>query len=179
MSIFSNFTGHLTTITKHKLLVMKYCFKAGLYKQGLLHDLSKYSPTEFIPGVRYYQGTRSPNAAQKETEGFSGAWLHHKGRNKHHFEYWIDYPVDKTKGICGMRMPEKYVVEMFCDRIAASKIYRGSEYTDRDSLDYFLKGYRRYVIHEDSERLLYTLLRMLSVKGEDYTFKYIRNKILK
>ena len=47
--------SHFKTITEHKLLVMKYCFKVGLYKQGLLHDLSKYSPEEFWTGVYYYQ----------------------------------------------------------------------------------------------------------------------------
>ena len=82
---------HLQTINHHKLLVMKHCFKVGLYKQGLLHDLSKYSPTEFLVGCRYYQGTRSPNNAEREATGYSTAWLHHKGRNKHHYEYWIDY----------------------------------------------------------------------------------------
>ena len=55
-----NIKGHFETITRHKLLVMKYCFECGLYEQGLAHDLSKYSPTEFIPGCIYYQGDHSP-----------------------------------------------------------------------------------------------------------------------
>ena len=50
---------------------MKYCFKAGLYKQGLLHDLSKYAPIEFLPGVKYYQGTRSPNEIERLEKGYS------------------------------------------------------------------------------------------------------------
>ena len=54
-----NIKGHFDTITRHKLLVMKYCFACGLYRQGLAHDLSKYSPTEFIPGCIYYQGDHS------------------------------------------------------------------------------------------------------------------------
>ena len=85
---------HFKTITRHKLLVMKYCFRIGLYKQGLLHDLSKYSPTEFLVGCKYYQGTRSPNNAEREDIGVSTSWLHHKGRNKHHFEHWVDYSVN-------------------------------------------------------------------------------------
>ena len=84
-----NMIKHFCTITRHRLLVCKHCFKLGLYWQGLTHDLSKYSPEEFWTGVRYYQGDRSPNAAEREVIGFSKAWLHHKGRNKHHFEYWI------------------------------------------------------------------------------------------
>ena len=88
---------HFKTITRHKLLVMKYCFRIGLYKQGLLHDLSKYSPTEFLVGCRYYQGTRSPNNAEREDIGVSTSWLHHKGRNKHHFEHWDYFLKSKEK----------------------------------------------------------------------------------
>ena len=145
-----NALRHFGTITKHKLLVMKACFQVGLYRQGLLHDLSKYGWTEFRVGCRYYQGTRSPNNAEREEKGYSSAWLHHKGRNKHHYEYWIDYG---THGAVleGMKMPVNYVVEMFLDRIAASKVYRGAAYTDRDPLDYFLGGKGQYLMHEETE----------------------------
>ena len=88
--LLHNAWHHFLTITHHKLVVMEGCFQVGLFKQGLLHDLSKYSWEEFKTGVKYYQGTRSPNAAEKEEKGYSSAWLHHKGRNKHHFEYWTD-----------------------------------------------------------------------------------------
>lgn len=179
ISLYDRFKGHLKTINSHKLMVMKHCFKCGLYKQGLLHDMSKYSPVEFIPGVKYFQGDRSPNNAQREQEGMSKAWLHHKGRNKHHFEYWIDYPMDKSVALCGMKMPVNYVVEMFCDRVAASKIYNKEKYKDSDSLDYYIKGKGHYVMHKDTEALLYKLLVMLKEKGEDYTFRYIRKKVLK
>ena len=90
--------AHFKTITYHKYLVMQGCFKVGLYKQGLLHDLSKYSPTEFLVGARYYQGDRSPNNAEREEIGYSSSWLHHKGRNKHHYEYWIDYSTKEIPG---------------------------------------------------------------------------------
>lgn len=179
MNWLERFKGHLSTINHHKIMVMKYCFRAGLYKQGFLHDLSKYAPSEFIPGVRYYQGYRSPNNAQREAEGCSTAWLHHKGRNKHHYEYWIDYAKDKEGNIelAGMKMPINYVIEMFCDRVAASKIYNKNKYTDRDSLDYFLQGRGHYIIHKDTEALLYKMLKMLAEKGEDYTFEYIKNNL--
>ncbi len=97
----ANVWNHLKTITEHKFFVMKNCFRVGLYRQGLLHDLSKYSPEEFVIGVRYYQGNRSPNAAEREKYGFSKAWLHHKGRNKHHFEYWIDFSINNGGGADG------------------------------------------------------------------------------
>ena len=105
--------GHFCTITRHKLLVMKHCFRVGLYRQGLLHDLSKYSWTEFKVGCKYYQGDRSPNNAERETTGVSLAWLHHKGRNKHHYEYWCD--VGKDKYMAGVKMPLNFVIEMFMD----------------------------------------------------------------
>ena len=93
-------------------MVAKHCFKVGMYWQGLTHDLSKYSPSEFWQGCKYYQGYRSPNNAEREDKGYSAAWLHHKGRNKHHYEYWIDYSLGPVKGMAGMKMPLKYVNEM-------------------------------------------------------------------
>ena len=64
---------HFLTITRHHNLVMGYCFRAGLYRQGLLHDLSKYSPAEFLVGAKYYQGNRSPNNAEREDIGMKGS----------------------------------------------------------------------------------------------------------
>lgn len=177
--IIKNLFGHLTTINEHRFLVMKHCFRVGLYKQGLTHDLSKYSPTEFIPGVKYFQGDRSPNNAQREHEGYSSAWLHHKGRNRHHYEYWIDYSSKKdTPELVGMKMPLKYVIEMFCDRVAASKTYNKEKYTDADSLKYYMRGRGHYVIHPDTDELLHKLLEMLAQKGEDETFSYIKKELL-
>ena len=97
-----NIWKHFKTITHHKILVAKGCFKVSLYKQGLLHDMSKYSPTEFWVGAKYYQGTRSPNNAEREDIGYSSAWLHHKGRNKHHYEYWIETGISKAAEGYGM-----------------------------------------------------------------------------
>lgn len=179
--LLHNFNGHLHTVNAHRRLVRKYCFKLGIYRQGLMHDLSKYSPSEFIPGVKYYQdGHRSPNNAQREDEGVSKAWLHHKGRNKHHFEYWIDYDVDGSRTVlAGMKMPVKYVAEMFCDRIAASRIYNKEKYKDSDPLDYYIKGLGHYIMHPETDALLHKLLQILADKGEEYTFEYIKKNVLK
>lgn len=179
MKIIENAKGHLKTINHHKLLVMQGCFKAGLYWQGLTHDLSKYSPVEFLSGVKYYQGDRSPNNAEREATGVTLAWLHHKGRNKHHLEYWIDYGLDEHHYMTGMKMPERYVVEMFADRIAACKTYQKDKYTQRSALEYFLKGRGHYMLHPETEALLHKLLYILAEKGEDYAYGYIRRKVLK
>ncbi|SDA40964.1 hypothetical protein SAMN02910368_00401 [Lachnospiraceae bacterium G11] len=168
---------HFKTITHHRILVCRNCFKVGLIWQGLTHDLSKYSYTEFRVGAKYYQGDRSPNNAEREDIGFSTAWLHHKGRNKHHFEYWVDYGlVDGKIGVIPCPMPRKYIAEMVMDRIAASMVYQGDKYTDSSALEYFRygKSLGNNLIHPDTERDLEMILKMLSEKGEKETFKYIR-----
>ena len=167
---------HFCTITKHRHKVIAHCFKAGIGFQGLFHDLSKYTPTEFLAGAKYYQGVRSPNECERETNGYSKAWMHHKGRNKHHFEYWTDYS-PKTRKMTPVKMPLKYVVEMFCDRVAAGKIYQGKNYTSQNPIDYFLKGKPTRNIHPETSDLLEKLLVMLNEKGEEETFAYIKNLI--
>ena len=164
---------HFRTITKHRHTVIRHCFKAGIGWQGLFHDLSKYTPTEFIPGVKYYQGTRSPNERERELFGYSAAWMHHKGRNRHHFEYWNDLNT-QTKMYEPVRMPIRFVKEMFCDRVAASKIYQGRAYTDSHPLTYFLRGNARAKMHSDTADLLEEWLRMLEREGEAKTFAYLR-----
>ena len=165
---------HFKTITKHRHAVIRHCFKCGIGWQGLFHDLSKYSPTEFVPGARYYLGNRSPNEKERELFGYSLAWMHHKGRNKHHFEYWNDIN-PKTKRYEPVPMPLRYMTEMFCDRVAACKIYRGNDYTDAAALEYFLRGNARAKMHEETADKLEEWLRMLAEKGEKETFTYIRN----
>lgn len=177
--VFKKFFGHLHTINHHKFLVMKHCFKCGLYYQGIMHDLSKYSPIEFFTGVKYYQGDKSPNSAEKLEKGYSQAWLHHKGRNKHHFEYWIDYGLPPEFKLVGNPMPTRYVVEMFCDRVSACKNYMKDKYTDSSALEYFNRGKGHYHMHETTFKLLEELLIMLSEKGEKETFRYIRKEVLK
>lgn len=169
--------SHLKTINHHKRLVMKYCFRVGLYRQGLMHDMSKYSPTEFIVGAKYFQGSQSPNNMERKIRGYSSAWLHHKGRNKHHLEYWIDY--DSQGGpMTGMEMPVKYVVEMFCDRMAASKTYRKGLYRDSDPYDYYMRSRNHYLLHPKSRALLEKMLACLKDNGEDAAFEMIRKDIL-
>ena len=170
---FKSAVMHFRTITKHRHKVISHCRKAGILWQGLRHDLSKYSPTEFIPGAKFYLGTRSPNEGEREVYGYSLAWMHHKGRNRHHFEYWTDYN-PKTKLVEPVKMPLKYVAEMFCDRVAASKIYQGKNYTDDSPLKYFMNGKQRRKIHPETSELIEKMLTILAEQGEDEAFIYIR-----
>lgn len=164
---------HFYTITKHRHRVIAHCFRAGIGWQGLFHDLSKYTPTEFFAGAKYYIGTRSPNEGEREKNGYSLAWMHHKGRNRHHFEYWVDIN-PKTRRYEPVKMPLRFVIEMFCDRVAASKIYLGKAYTDSHPLDYFMRGKEGREIHPETSDFLESLLVMLKEKGEKETFRYIR-----
>lgn len=170
---------HFKTITHHKWMVMKGCFAVGLYWQGICHDLSKYTPTEFFVGVKYYQGTRSPNNAEREDKGYSAAWLHHKGRNKHHYEYWVDYSIrSKPTGMVPAPMPTKYIVEMLMDRTAACKNYQKEAYTHHSPLEYYNLGRDPAPMHDKTRSMLVLLLTMLSVKGEKETFQFVKKEIL-
>lgn len=168
--------GHFKTITHHRFLVMAGCFRVGLIRQGLTHDLSKYSPTEFWEGARYYQGNCSPNAAEREDKGYSEAWMHHKGRNRHHYEYWTDMN-RQTRSYESVPMPKRYLAEMVMDRIAACKTYEGKAYTPASALNYFLKSRERELMHPKTREELEVLLRMLQDRGEGETFRYIRQML--
>ena len=144
---------HFCTITHHRWKVCSHCFRVGLYWRGLTHDLSKYSPTEFWTGAKYYQGTRSPNSYERELYGYSAAWMHHKGRNRHHYEYWT----------------------------AACKIYHGSAYTDADALNYLVHAEEvrdGSMMHPDTRRELLYVLTMLRDRGEKETFRFLREVVL-
>lgn len=176
MSCFQNAVHHFQTVTRHRHEVIKNCFRAGIGLQGLFHDLSKYMPTEFLPGVRYFQGDRSPNEMERETIGYSNAWMHHKGRNRHHYEYWNDYN-PRTKRIEAVEMPPRYFAEMICDRIAASKIYYGENYTDESSLNYYLRKKGKMFINKNTERDLEKILRVLAFEGEKKVFRILRRMV--
>ena len=168
---------HFQTITYHRKLVREGCFKVGLYWQGLTHDLSKFSPTEFLVGAKYFQGDRSPNNAEKEAKGYSSSWLHHKGRNKHHFEYWTDMN-RQTRRYESKPMPRTYLVEMVMDRRAACMVYEGGSYTDASAWRYFQRSPDKEMMHPDLVRELEYLLKMMMEKGENETFCYIKETVL-
>lgn len=176
---FKAFFAHLHTINTHRRLVRQGCFKVGLIRQGLAHDLSKYSPAEFLVGIKYYQGTRSPNVAERMNKGYSEAWLHHKGRNRHHQEYWTDYSIETGELLSFKSMPRKYFVESIMDRIAACKVYRGKDYTDFAPLEYLTtRDSEGHMNRNDYEEMV-RIFTMLSQKGEKETFKYLKNEYLK
>ena len=168
------FFGHLGTVLKHKRYVCRACFKMGLIRQGLFHDLSKFSLTEFVPSVKYFSGRLSPNAVDRKINGASLAWLHHKGRNKHHFEYWMDYSASSDEYAFGCRMPLRYVAEMIADRYAACVAYNRDEYTRADAWNYYSRARDVIIMHRDTKAVLEKALTVMAEEGEDAAFKYMK-----
>lgn len=160
-----NTLKHFKLITKHKWVVFKLCCKIGSYKRGILHDLSKYSPTEFWESVRYFNGKKSPIVVCKQKNGYSKAWLHHRGRNKHHFDYWVDLDApDKTPVI-----PYEYTAEMICDKLAAGIVYAGKEWTQDLELNYYLHEREDILINEKMDKLLIEVFTQVKDYGIDKT----------
>lgn len=136
MNTFQKFIGHAKTVHKHRAMVRRLCFQCGLYWQGLTHDLSKYHPVEFWNGVKYYTGTASPHIGERKDKGYSDAWIHHHNRNKHHVEYWQDISPDSGVSV-PIEVPDRYLKEMICDRVAASMVYLEDKYHDTAPLEYY------------------------------------------
>lgn len=174
MNKFQKFFGHLCTVQKHRKTVRKLCFKCGLYWQGLTHDLSKYSPIEFWRGVKYFTGKGSPHIGERAEYGYSEAWIHHHNKNKHHAEYWWDI-VDGKAVPC--KMPLKYLVEMICDRVAASKIYLGDKYTDSAPWDYFVSHVDENQFNSDTRYELSTWLTYIKEYGLDKVLPQLKMEI--
>ena len=151
-----------------------YCCKFGIPLQGITHDLSKFSPTEFLESIKFYQGGKSsPIPAAKKAQGYSLAWQHHKGRNKHHYEYWTD---NYDSGTTCIKIPYKYVLELVADYLAAGRTYRGKNFTFVDEYEWWMKckDYRK--IHEDTKQLITKMLYMLAYrKDANEVFKIYKN----
>lgn len=152
---------HFKLITKHKWYVLKLAIKAGIPFRGLIHDLSKYSFEEFIESAKYYQGNRSPITIARNENGYSKAWLHHKGRNKHHIEYWYDWNAKETPVI-----PYKYAVEMLCDHIAAGQVYKGKNWEKEYVLEYWnKKETNRKLFNPKTEKFITAIKEEIAEKG--------------
>jgi len=175
--MIKNLVLHFNLVNKHRFKVFKLCCKAGIPFRGLVHDLSKYSPTEFFESVKYYNGTYSPISNSKKENGYSKAWLHHKGRNKHHHEYWYDYAAPEKTPV----MPYKYTAEMICDTLAAGMTYQGKNWTNDYQLKYYLEDRKRKHINPKIDAILLEVYNLIAKNDIDdviksKTLKMIYNK---
>lgn len=153
----TNKSRHLKTIRKHRKYVRQMCFKMGIPWLGLIHDLSKYSHAEMTI-AKYADGTRSPHAIARDELGYSPSWLHHYHKNKHHWQYWLDME-DWPDKVIPIKMPYKYVIEMFCDFVGAGKAYSQDKWTEDTPWDYWMKACEgKRLMHEESEYLIKKLL---------------------
>lgn len=163
-----NIKGHLNTVLAHKYFVGRYCFMCGLYLQGIMHDLSKFSPVEFWESCRYYTGTRSPIDECKDKNGVSMAWLHHRGRNYHHWEMWVD---NFEKGMTTIKMPFKYALEMVCDFLGAGRAYNGPGFTMEQEWQWWLNKRKVARMHPDTMLLVDILFGMMLRDGIESKLK--------
>lgn len=153
----NKYIKHIKIINKHRWVVFKWCCKLGISFRGLIHDLSKYSPKE-LSICKYYTGNRSPHDNARDELGYSPSWLYHRNRNKHHWEYWID-SFEKMNAV---KMPYKYVLEMFADFIGAGQVYEKDKWNCRKPLEYHLKFKEKKILHKDTLRLFELLLGKLA-----------------
>lgn len=164
----SNLIKHIKIIMNHRKYVRKACFSAGLYWQGLVHDLSKYSLTE-LSMCKYYTGKGSPHQVAREILGYSPSWIHHFHRNKHHWEFWCETTSD---GVWNpIKIPYKYIIEMFCDFVGAGKSYNMTSWTTATPLEYWeakCKGKR--LMHQDSVKLFESLLKRMQKMDTEQEF---------
>ena len=168
-----NLIKHLKTIRTHRRWVRKYCFKMGLYWQGLTHDLSKYSLAE-LSICKYYTGKGSPHQVAREAIGYSPSWIHHYHHNKHHFQAWWDE--DEEGKIIPMKMPYRYLMESFADMLGASKAYNPTNWEPQMLLDYWNnKCVGKRIMHEDSVKFLDAQIKNLVTCGEEVYFEWYEN----
>ena len=170
----ANILKHLKTINKHKWWVFVYCCKAGIPFRGLVHDLSKFSPTEFCESVKYFDGKISPIVKCKEINGVSYAWLHHKGRNRHHYEYWQD---NFDKGGHPVVMPFKYALEQICDFLGAGKAYMGKDFTYQAEYQWWLKKISNPVAMHPQTKQFTELMLLDLYENSDLTILKKKNSL--
>ena len=166
MNIVVKTWKHFCLVNKHRWTVFKLCCKVGLPWRGFVHDISKYSPTEFWESVKYFNGQKSPISQCRANRGYSLAWIHHKGRNKHHFEYWEDV---SQRGRIPVQIPYEYAVESICDKVAAGMVYRGKDWTPKEVYEYWERKEKNSPIQKNSKSVAFvdTVLRKIADEGID------------
>lgn len=176
INIIVNAFKQLKRIFIHKYWVMYYAWKCGISWQGITHDLSKFSPTEFFESVKFYVDRKSSIEVAKEMQGYSLAWQHHKGRNPHHYEYWVD---NLDKGGTTIKMPYKYVIELICDYLAAGKTYNGKDFTFEKEYNWFCRKILLTPLKIHPRTLTYLLAAFETIAKENRIDRLLLDRIKK
>ena len=168
-----HFLKHLHTVNKHRFFVFLNCCRCGIPWRGFVHDLSKYSPKEFIISARNYSGKRSPIANERiEENGYSKAFIHHTRKNRHHYEYWVDVTLGD---IVLSPMPYKFALECCCDIISASRVYNGKNFTRDLPLAFHNRVKDRSMMHSATKEFINEVL----TRYKDSGFKNIKKRYTK
>ena len=164
---------YIKQILLHKKYVFQECKKCGIIWQGITHDLSKFSKEELIPSAKYYD-YYNVERNDKIIKDYSKAWMHHKGHNPHHWEYWIDY--DENGNIVANKIPYNYVIEMVCDWIGAGKAYEKRWNTD-SPFNYYNKVRNGRHFHPETEKLVLLFLNCIRFHGLKQFHKLAKGEI--
>ena len=177
MKTLEAYLKYFKTICKHKVVVFQECHACGITWQGIIHDLSKFSRDEFISSAKYYCEDRSPHYGDAAENGYSLAWLHHKGCNKHHWEFWTDFN-ENDGSIKANKIPYNYVVEMVCDWVGAGKVYDKDRWTNSSPIEYYYKVRKGRHFNKKTETLIVHFLRVIENKGLEEFHRQARDGIL-
>jgi hypothetical protein len=120
---------YLRYVLRHKWYVFIECCKLGIPWLGIIHDWSKFLPSEFIPYARHFYGGK--HDIQRDATGyykpvdtgdpaFDWGWFLHAKRNRHHWQWWVLPTGDPTEDKV-LRMPLRYMKEMLADWRGAGK----------------------------------------------------------
>ena len=158
----NKYVKYFKTICTHKWYVFVECCKLGIIWQGIVHDMSKFSPSEFIASAWYYFGDRSDSVINEGIiEKYQQAWLHHKGHNKHHWEYWVDWDSNTGEYIL-THIPLRYMEEMYADMVGASKAYNKKDFDCGEPFKYFTEKCNGWVMDSENKKWLKDKLEELS-----------------
>lgn len=167
----NKYIGHFKTITRHKWYVFNACRKSGIIWRGITHDLSKFSPVEFLNSVKFFDGVNSPINNEKKLKGHSLMWMSHKGRNSHHWEHWTDF---SNGGVYCMRMPINDLKELLCDWVGAGKAYNKEKWNESEAVKYYFVRREKMLFHPETRELLEKALEVLKLEGEQSFYKYLK-----
>ena len=135
--------NYLKYVIRHKWFVFIACCKHRIIWRGIMHDMSKFRPSEFIPYAKYFYGQYDDGEVEKN---FNKAWLLHIHRNPHHWKYWVLQNDTITTQPKLILIPIQYLKEMGCDWLGAEKAITG-----RDSIkEWYLKNKNQIQLNKTS-----------------------------
>lgn len=158
--------SYLKYVLRHKSFVNKECMSLGYRWRGLIHDMSKFLPSEYIPYANHFYNKDGSKREVRDKSGFydpnntgdkkfDKAWLFHQKRNKHHWQYWV-LPKDDGS-IKVLEMPQKYLMEMICDWVGAGKAQgylSPKEDPYYETRKWYNKNKDKMQLHENTRRIV-------------------------